>query len=1154
VGWQGIYDSSGSSGGVTNGFAWVWHSGLSSNIIYTNEYTVDANSSVDVQFSIDLRRHSFYSTTPQVSIAVQVDSNWYVSKTVFTETTTTFTTKTLGYDPNSSNWDTLNIATLVRGSTTASDLSGDITAFGLYSDSINVSSDCTAEYDNFLIENMAVSEPNADFNGDGCVDSLDLVVLADSWLCFLGQPCFNENCDLDGNNWVDSADFGIFSGAWLSGAKCPYIEVQTDRELINFNTGWKYYKGDAGVAFEHVMMDEVGTTQGENNWYFGASTSNTGPGVELMTFYPGYWSWWDVWNYPPGGSSCLISNDRYAARGRPGHQYTMDVWCNSTGGYIPRLIWISPHPDNSSVQITFNVMSETGTQRVRILRNGTLVWESPDCEVWKPTDFVVTMPDIDNGDIITFMQSAFMSSAKVQWSYLTITENAGDFDGAAVASFDDSSWSSVILPYEPIGNRAYSTWPADTYRGIMWYRKHFTLDSSYQDKKLFVEFESANVTADVWVNGTHLATHYGGFLSFMIDVTNHVYYDGTDNVIAVKVNNFDQPDVPSQPTFGGINGDVWLHVTNKLHVTDAVYANKVAGGGIFVTYPSVSETLAQLQVKAHVINENATSKDCSVETYIVDSDNIIVAQMSSSQVIPASDDQTFMQSVTIANPSLWHPDHPNLYTVYTHVRDDGVLVDDYETRIGIRSIFFSKAEGFKINGQSLRFRGANSNRGYPYIGCAVSNEARYRDVLQLKEEGFNYLRPSPEARPEDPSYLDACDELGILLLDPIHCNDWRNTTLFKDRCYQAMRDLIRRDRNHPCVIAWELSLNEKWWDAPEFSPTAMTIGHEEYPGDQCYVAAWKDSGRWGGSEPVVFDVFIATPTAGAREYDGPLPMIISEHGHWEDIGNAGETDSDVRRGDGEVDMLNQAKNHQESHHLNRGLVNMCGDGVFCGTDYLAYSSGTIDKFRLPKFSYYFWQSQRNPNLTIPGIDSGPMVKIANYWTSASPTDVKIYSNCQEVKLYVNDVLFASQVPDNCTDCGNLAHPPFTFTGLSFTPGQLKADGYIDGELVATDIVITPGSALKLDIDFSASELTPGGDMAFVYVSVLDSSDILVASASNSILLEVISGPATVIGPIDLDAEAGIASFLIRTTNTARTITITASSTGLTEDTEIIPSL
>lgn len=271
----------------------------------------------------------------------------------------------------------------------------------------------------------------------------------------------------------------------------------------------------------------------------------------------------------------------------------------------------------------------------------------------------------------------------------------------------------------------------------------------------------------------------------------------------------------------------------------------------------------------------------------------------------------------------------------------------------------------------------------------------------------------------------------------------------------------------------------------------------------------------------------------------PLPLIISEHGHWEYINAGAGKTSDVRRGDGEAPMLIQAANHQQSHNLNRGLSNMCGDGVFCGTDYLAYPSGTMDKFRLPKFSYYFWQSQRDPNLIISGINSGPMVYIANYWTSASPAKVKVFSNCQQVKLYINNVLAAARSPDTDSNSLNLLHPPFTFTGLTWQAGELKAEGYINGQLTATHIVKTPGSAASLNIRFDANELATGGDITFVYVSVLDANGTIAANASNLISLNIVSGPAVLIGPNQVQAEAGIATFLLRSTTEPGLITVQA---------------
>jgi len=970
VGWTGVYNTG--NGGLAGNFAWVWHSAESENLIYTNEYTASVSSigSLDIQFS--LRKFSDYDATPEVSVAVQVSGNWYVSKTAFTSSSGVFSTQTLTYDPAQANWDVLDLAPAARGATAAVDLVGDITGFGLYSNNQNLPVGCTAEYDNFtIIETIPVRSP--DFNGSGVVDFGDFAGFGNAWISAEGQAVFDAMYDLDLDTIIGVGDLLILAENWLAGAVYPYTPPSSPRQKIAFNTDWKFYRGD-------------------------------------------------------------ISGD-----------------------------------------------------------------------------------------------------------------------AAMTPAYDDTSWQNVNVPHAPVITPLRVQWPGPGDENINWYRKHFMLDSAYQVHKIFLEFEGVDNITDVWVNGTHLTTHYGAYLPFTIDVTDYVTFGG-DNIIAVKADEIEDGDVPSYGQWlssGGIYRDVWLHVTDKLHVTNAVYADIEAGGGIFITTPQVSTEQATVQIKTHILNEYSTAKICTVKSYLADTNDMVVAQAADTQSITASDDNTFTQSVIVLAPNLWHPDHPALYTLYTHVYVDDKVVDTYQTRFGIRRIAYSLAEGFTINGQPLKFRGANRVQDYPYLGWAMGNLGQRRDAELLREAGFNYIRTSHY--PQDPAFLDACDELGIVVMDEIPGFQYVGGSLFKSRSYHNMRDMIRRDRNHPCVIAWELSLNETNFDST-YAQTAMDIGHAEYPGDQCYVAAWKHDS--------IYDLYIATPNAGARSYSGSTPMIISEHGHWE-YGGTGST-SDVHRAaditvdsypGGEGPMLQQAWNHQESHYLNRGLSNMCGDGLWVGIDYGAWPSGVYDFLRLPKFSMYFWQSQRNPDLDLSGygVDSGPMVHIANHWTASSPTDVKVFSNCEQVKLYINDVLQDTRSPDTAYPTANLLHPPFTFEALTFEAGELKAQGLIDGQVVATHAVRTPGSAQSITVEFDMTEVPANGsESIFVYASIRDSNGTVVPDVSNNVTFSV-SGQAALVTPATVSAEAGIATALIRVTDHPGMITVDAVSGGLTPDSTSIMS-
>jgi beta-galactosidase len=243
-------------------------------------------------------------------------------------------------------------------------------------------------------------------------------------------------------------------------------------------------------------------------------------------------------------------------------------------------------------------------------------------------------------------------------------------------------------------------------------------------------------------------------------------------------------------------------------------------------------------------------------------------------------------------------------------------------------------------------------------------------------------------------------------------------------------------------------------------------------------------------------------------------------------------------------MLQQARNHQEGLHLNRGLPGLCGDGLWCGIDLACYPSGVLDTLRLPKFSYYFFQSQRDPNHLIPGIDSGPMVFIANTWTAASPTDVRVFSNCQQVRLYVNDVLKETRTLDAGYPTANLLHPPFTFTGCTYQQGELRAEGWIGGQLMASHIVRTPGSAQSLSVRFDATDVPANGsETVFVYASVVDARGTVVPDASDKVTFAV-QGPATLASPVSVNAEAGIATALVRVSDQPGQITVTVTAPGM----------
>jgi Glycosyl hydrolases family 2, TIM barrel domain/Glycosyl hydrolases family 2/Glycoside hydrolase family 2 C-terminal domain 5/Glycosyl hydrolases family 2, sugar binding domain len=719
----------------------------------------------------------------------------------------------------------------------------------------------------------------------------------------------------------------------------------------------------------------------------------------------------------------------------------------------------------------------------------------------------------------------------VDWKY-----NQGDVTGADATSYADSAWTYVDLPH---ATKFVTPEDPTFYAGISWYRKHFALPATYQGGRVAIDFGAAMQLADVWVNGVHKVQHQGGYGPFSIDVTTDVVYGGADNVIAVKLDSNPNANFPPGRTGvdfqydGGIYRDVMMRVTSPLHVTDAVYANKVASGGVFVTYPAVSTSSATINIQTNVLNEFAVAKNATVLSEVLDSNAQVVGTATSSSMIAAGADFDFAQTITLANPKLWHPYTPNLYTVRTTVKDGSTAVDGYTTPIGIRRIQWSHAGGLVINGARFRALGVNMLEETYGLGSAIPDQSYYYDVKRIRDAGLTFVRGSHY--PHTPAFYDACDALGVLVMDAQ--TGWQffsSATAFVDSTYQDLRDLIRRDRNHPSVVAWEANLNESsFTDA--WAQMANSIVHAEYPGDQAYSAQWAFSRA---------DIFIDASQHNVRTSTDTRPIIIDEYGDW-DYGGVNSTSRQAREA-GDNAMLTQANNVQDGQSKNQAVPWFSADGYWLYADYGGYAgisrSGLVDMYRLPKIAYYFMQSQRDPTVVTPGVDSGPMVYIANQWTATSPTTVRVYSNCNQVSLSVNGTLFATQSPDTGT---SLLHPPFNFAVGSFTAGTLRADCLVGGVSKATFTQQTPGAATAIHLRPEGTALQANlSDARLVFIDVVDGNGTVVPSNASQVNLSI-SGPGTIVGPATVTMKGGQLAAWVRAGRTAGTITLMASATGLT---------
>ena len=761
-----------------------------------------------------------------------------------------------------------------------------------------------------------------------------------------------------------------------------------------------------------------------------------------------------------------------------------------------------------------------------------------------------------------------IDTVETHFDFNTEWEFVKDMDTTITPSLFERSgseldWEKIRLPHT--ANIEPLVIEDQQWQGDMFYRKFFNVDPEMEGKHITLKFEGAMHEADIYLNGEKVGYNAGGYLPFVVDITESVKF-GLENVLLVKLNNEDNSTIPPGKAievldfnyYGGIYRDVYLVVEDKLRIPDAVEANRTAAGGLLVSYENVTDEQATVSVQVDVENSRAEIADARLAYALSDGEGKIVRTAEAELTIPSGANTLHTEKLLVEDPNLWSPNSPYLYDLTVQLFDGEELVDSEQQRIGIRIFGFDDEQQFTLNGERLYLRGTNRHQDYPYIGYALSNEAQYRDAYKIKEAGFNFIRIAHY--PPDPSFLEAADELGLLFMNAIPGWQYYEDGLFAERALDDVRKMVRRDRNHPSIIFWEASLNES--DMPEeFMEQAHAIVKEEFPIADNYTSGWVDH---------AYDIFIparqhSRPPAYWSDYEKDKPLFIAEYGDWEYYAqNAGfnqdafedlqeeERTSRQLRGDGQRRLAQQALNFQEAHNSNLKGPSF-GDANWVMFDYnRGYapdieSSGIRDIFRIPKFTNYFYASQSAPELAEYKSEFyGPMAYIANYWSDPEFTDLKVYSNAEEVALFLNGEEIARQHPDTDRVSTELNYPPFTFKDLDFEAGTLKAIAYIKGEPVAEHERITPEepAALSLGADLSGQEIQSGkNDVVFVYASVVDENGTIIWDAEHEVTFQL-EGEGELIGHNPINAEAGITTILFRAGENPGIVTITAKTNGL----------
>ena len=721
----------------------------------------------------------------------------------------------------------------------------------------------------------------------------------------------------------------------------------------------------------------------------------------------------------------------------------------------------------------------------------------------------------------------------------------GDAKGAEAVDYDDSAWDVVSTPHtarlepsEVSGCR--------NYQGICWYRKQFVVPSDLQGKEITIHFKQ----------------HLGGYLPVTIDLSKEGVKAGDKCLVAVKADNSDDKSYPpgkkqTQLDFayhGGIYRDVWLIGKSHTHITDAIERGQVAGGGVFLHYNDISEKSAGITADVEVEGNGTVN----VIARIKDAEGRVVKTKTITKTITITKTKTktslFTFHFSLNSPHLWSPEAPYLYQVEIMVMQGKTCVDGGMLRAGIRKAEFRGRDGFWLNGKPYhQLIGGNRHQDFAYVGNALPNSQQWRDAKRLKDAGMTIIRAAHY--PQDPSFMDACDELGLFVIVPTPgWQYWNKDPQWGEMVHQNTRDIIRRDRNHPCVLMWEPILNETRYPE-DFALKAWQITREEYPYEGRPVAA-ADLNSAGVKEhyDVLYDW---ADNIGKGTLDTDKCIFTREWGEYVDDWYAHNAINRAARGWGEQAQVTSALSLADTYGMMyRGQRQFIGGCQWHPFDHQrgyhpdAYLGGIYDAFRQKKYSFEMFRSQSQKE---------PMVYIAHEMTQFSDSDVVVFSNCDSVRLTALDGWKTVTLPVVHQPEGT-PNTPVVFKGLwnfwkareqSYTNRKwqnvkLVAEGIKDGKVVCqeTKMPSRRSTKIRLYADEMGKQLVADGSDFLVVVAEITDDNGNVRRLAREYVTFSVEGEGSIIGDASIGAnprlvEWGSAPCLVRSTHRPGKIRIIA---------------
>ena len=726
--------------------------------------------------------------------------------------------------------------------------------------------------------------------------------------------------------------------------------------------------------------------------------------------------------------------------------------------------------------------------------------------------------------------------------------------------FDDSEWRVLNIPHDwSIEGEFDRRNPATPGGGALpggvgWYRKTFTIPATDKDKLVFIDFDGIYMNSEVWINGHSLGLRPYGYISFRYELTPYLDF-GSENVIAVKVDNSEQPN-SRWYSGSGIYRNVWLIKKEKLFV---------GHWGTFVTTPEVSKEEAKISVETILKNRMETTSMTTLKTLVYDPEGKQVANIEETIETVPGKETSVTQELKVKEPDLWSIENPNLYKAVSEVYSDGTLTDRYETPFGIRWFKFDPYEGFSLNGEKMKLQGVCQHHDLGALGSAINTRALERQLEILKEMGCNSIRTSHN--PPAPELLSLCDKMGFIVQDETF-DMWRKkktrydySRYFPEWHERDLVDHILRDRNHPSVMMWSIGneVLEQWEDVradtldiqqanfllnfeknvdesiissgemsvnslltiklanivKSLDPTRpVTSGcNEVNPWNNLFKSGAIDlygfnyhhenyadfHEAYPGKKFYVSEATSGLMTRGFYQMPSDTVFIWPHRGSTRGIpfGNPEQQCSSF-----DNCHVPWGSTHEESWKLVKKYDHIAGTYIWTGFDYLGEPTpywwpsrssyfGIIDLAGFPKDVYYMYQSEWT--------DKDVLHIFPHWnWEAGQEVDVWAYTNADEVELFLNGKSLGSKSKED-----DELHIVWR---VPFEPGTLKAVSKTNGKIVLEKEIKTAGEATQLSATADRYEIIADGyDLSFITIEVLDEKGVFVPNASNQIVFEIEGG-------------------------------------------------